>query len=37
MKKEEENKKEELDVMGILTVLIGIVSVGYGLYVLIKL
>lgn len=37
MKKEEENKKEELDVMGVLTVLIGIVSVGYGLYVLIKL
>ena len=37
MKKEEENKKEELDVMGILTVLIGIVSIGYGLYVLIKL
>jgi len=37
MKKEEEKKKEELDVMGVLTVLIGIVSVGYGLYVLIKL
>tara|TARA_R110002020_G_scaffold254178_1_gene467890 strand:+ start:877 stop:990 length:114 start_codon:yes stop_codon:yes gene_type:complete len=37
MKKEEENKKEELDVMGVLTVLIGIVSIGYGLYVLIKL
>jgi len=35
--KEEEKKKEELDVMGVLTVLIGIVSVGYGLYVLIKL
>ena len=33
MKKEEEKKKEELDVMGVLTVLIGIVSVGYGFFV----